>query len=88
MTGLKSLLVAMVLAAGLVALESPAAFARVVCNEFGQCWRVQGHYPYPGWGGWTNGPHEWRGHEEEDWGEREGRAWRRWHGGHGHWEED
>ena len=89
MTGLKSLFVAMLLAAGAVALDSPAAFARIVCNEWGQCWRVHGHYPYyPGWGGWNNGPYEWRGHEGGDWGEREGRGWGHWHGGHGQWEED
>jgi hypothetical protein len=89
MTNLKSLSLAMILAAGAVAFGSQAAFARIVCNEWGQCWRVHGHYPYPGWGRWANGPYEWRGHERDrDWGEHEARGWHQWPGGHGDWEEE
>jgi hypothetical protein len=85
MINMKSLIAAILWAAGVLALSSPTASARVICNEWGQCWRVHGHYHagwgwHPGWG-WPARPYPWRWQEEGDgyggWGE---------HQGHGHWQ--
>jgi hypothetical protein len=69
MINMKSLSGATLLAAGVLALSSPAVSARVICNGWGQCWRVHGHYDlgwawHPGWG-WPDHPYPRRWQEEE-----------------------
>jgi len=83
MTNMKNLGGATLMAAGVLALSPSAVSARIICNEWGQRWRVHGHY-HPGWG-WPVRPYPWRWQEEGDgyggWGEHEGH-------GHWQWEED
>ena len=73
---------AMLLAVGMLAFSSPTVSARVICNQWGQCWRVHGDDYYSGWG-WPDRQDRWHGEDEDDgnWGEHEGR-------GHWQWEED
>ena len=85
MDRLTSLLAATLLVAGLLAVSSVPAFAaHILCNYWGQCWRVHGNPDYQGWG-WANRPYQWRGREEgeddNDWGEHKARG--HWHGGEG-----
>ena len=93
MTILKSLFVIALLATGALVFDTPAALARVVCDEWGNCWRVHGHSHshsysyYPGWG-WNYEPYQsyqWRRQDDDEggWGEQEGPGRRG-----GHWEED
>ena len=64
MTNMKNLGGATLMAAGVLALSPSAVSARIICNEWGQCWRVHGHY-HPGWG-WPVRPYPWRWQEEGD----------------------
>jgi hypothetical protein len=91
MTILKSLFVITLLATGALVFDTPAALPRVVCDEWGNCWRVHGHLHsyYPGWG-WNYEPYQsyqWRRQDDGEgyggWGEQEGPGRRA-----GHWEED
>ncbi len=71
MTTHRSLITATLLAASALTLSSPPALARIVCNEYGECWRVHGRYAYrPDWGLPTR-PYNWRWREEEPYGWRE-----------------
>jgi hypothetical protein len=86
MTTHSRLIMAMLLAAGALILSSPPALARIICNEWGECWRVHEHYTYhPDWG---FRPYNWRGREEEPhgWREQEGSGY--WRGGQGDGEQD
>jgi len=70
---------ALALSAATLALTTTAASARVVCNQWGECWHVRNNYVYkPEFGlvvhedGW-----KWRGGEKYRWREHEGRGyWR------------
>jgi hypothetical protein len=88
MTTKGSLIAATLLAVGALAVSSPGAQARIVCNEEGECWHVHGH-AYGLWGlpippdwRWREG--EYRGWRERGWREHEGRG--HWHGDQ--WEQD
>jgi hypothetical protein len=77
MTILKSLPVITLLATGALVFDAPAASARIVCDEWGNCWRVHGrwHSYYPG-SGWNYQPYQSRRQEDGEryggWGEHEG----------------
>ena len=70
---LTSVLAATLLVAGLLAMSSMPAFAaHILCNYWGQCWRVHGNPHY-----WAYRPYQWRGLEGEDdndWGEHKARG--------------
>jgi hypothetical protein len=75
MTTHSRLITATLFATSALALSSPPALARIVCNDQGQCWRVHGHYEHrPDWG-WREqeGRGYWHG----------GHGYGYWHGGHG-----
>src|SRR5260370_8064092 len=83
MTLLKRLIALTFLATSALALSSPAALARIVCNDEGACWHVHGDYGYrpewrpaiPPWR-WREGEHRhWREHQDEGRGD--------WRGGPG-----
>jgi hypothetical protein len=54
---------------GALTVSSTPSWARIVCDQWGQCWHVHVHNPhyqapyYQGYG-WTYQPYQWRGPEE------------------------
>lgn len=74
---MRTALAASIAAAALAASAMPAS-AMIACNNFGQCWHVQGNYVYRPEFGITVHPDNWR------WSRREHFRWRE-HPGRGYW---
>ena len=72
-------------AVSLVGVSSLSASAAIVCDEDGNCWRIQQEYTFPPGAHVEIHPNDWRWKEGEHhaWKEHEGRGY--WHGGQ--WEE-
>ena len=76
---MKTLRTVLIAGAGALALSATAASAAVVCNEEGDCWRVQGDRTYEPGLKLRVMPDDWKWKEGEKYRMREpGR-------GHGHW---
>jgi hypothetical protein len=71
--------VAAALGIGALAAMTTAAEARIVCNRFGDCWRVRDRYDYPHTLGVRVYSDDWRWHHHH------GYHWRAYHGGRGYW---
>lgn len=78
MTKLRSITSVALLGFGIAAFASTGAFARIVCNDEGDCWHTTTVYDYP---------HESHVVVHEDnwkWPEKEHFSWRE-HEGRGYW---
>jgi hypothetical protein len=76
---MKKIAIAAALALSATALMTTAASARVVCNQWGECWHVRNSYAYRPEFGLVVHPDGWRWHAGEKfrWREHEGRGyWR------------
>jgi len=78
MNRLGKLAVAAVLGASAVALSASGASARIVCNQWGECWHVRNVYNYQPTFGLVVHEDGWR------WGAADHYRWRE-HRGRGYW---
>lgn len=76
---MRNLLLAGTLAIAGLSIANSGASARVVCNDDGDCWRVQTQYDYP-----PGVRLEFHG-DDYRWGDHEKRRWRD-HDGRGYWQ--